>query len=321
MRRPFPEIATDPDRLLMRYGHRLTLGLLCLGLAGCAEPRAPWMEGEWSEPRIFAPGTISTGQREYGITFTPDGREAYFTRRGRRGPPRIMVTRWEDGGWSPPQPAPFAREDDEAPFITPDGGTMLFASRRPMRGSRDRSENIWRARREPDGWSAPEPLPGTVNQPWGEVDDFTVGTELGPALSPEGVLLYWSRVSPDWGSDIYVAEPDEEGGFSNPRPLRLNSVGEELNPAISPDGRLLVFQGYRAGGLGDDDLYLSRRTPYGWEEPRLLPEPINSVDGEGHPRFSPDGRLLFFSSDRGGGLEDIYVVDVSALEGWGTPGT
>lgn len=271
------------------------------------------MDGDWPQPTVFAPGTVSTGEREYGITFTPDGMEAYFTRRGRRGPSQIMMTRWEDGRWTEPRPAPFAREQDEAPFITPDGDTMLFASRRPMRGSQDRSENIWVTRRGPEGWSDPEPLPGAVNQPRGEVDDFTVGTELGPVLSPQGALLYWSRVSPDWGSDIYVAEPDGSGAFWNPRPLRLNSVGEEANPTISPDGDLLVFQGYRPGGFGDDDLYLARRTPYGWENPRLLPEPINSPDSDGHPRFSPDGRLFFFSSDRGGALEDIYVVESSQL--------
>ncbi|MBT8488784.1 MAG: hypothetical protein HKN72_04675 [Gemmatimonadetes bacterium] len=268
------------------------------------------------EPTQFAPGVISTQEREYGITFTPDGREAYFTRRSRRGPSRIMVTRWEEGGWTEPERASFAAERDEAPFITAAGDTLFFVSRRPIGGSFDRSENIWYVQRGMEGWSEPEPLRGTVNLPRGEIDDFTVGTELGPTLTPEGALLYWTRTSPDWGSDIYVAEPDDSGAFIDPRPLRLNSPGEELNPAISPDGRLLVFQGYRGGGIGDDDLYVSRRTDFGWEEPELLPPPINSGDSEGHPRFSPDGRLLFFSSDRGGGFDDIYVVSVAALGGF-----
>lgn len=298
---------------------RRTIGTVVLAslalLQGCAEPEASWMSAEWDEPTLFAPGVISTDEREYGITFTPDGREAYFTRRGRRGPPRIMVTRWGESSWSEPEPAPFASERDEAPFITREGDTMLFASGRTMRGSFDRSENIWLVRRGPDGWSEPEPLPGTINQPRGEIDDFMVGTELGPVLSPDGALLYWTRASPDWGSDIYVAEPDERGAYTNPRPLRLNSAGEESNPAISPDGRLLVFQGYRRGGLGGDDLYLARRTDFGWQEPTLLRAPVNSRYSEGHPSFSPDGRLLFFSSDRGGRYEDIYVVTVEALEG------
>lgn len=291
-----------------------SLGLLGLLVAtACVEAPAEWMDAAPTEPMVFAPGVISTPEREYGITFSPDGREAYFTRRSRRGPSHIMVTRWENGRWTEPERAPFAAERDEAPFLTPAGDALFFASRRPLAGSLDRSENLWFVRREADGWSEPEPLAGNVNLPRSEVDDFTTGTELGPTVTPEGTLLYWTRVSPDWGSDIYVAEPGEDGTYSDPRPLRLNSAGEELNPAVSPDGRMLVFQGYRGGGFGDDDLYLSRRTDYGWGDPKLLPPPINTTDAEGHPRFSPDGRILFFSSDRGGGYNDIYMVSVEAL--------
>ncbi|MDX1645565.1 MAG: hypothetical protein R3304_00370 [Longimicrobiales bacterium] len=266
------------------------------------------------EPRVFAPGVISTAQREYGLTFRPDGREVYFTRRPRRGPALIFHSRFSDGSWSEPQPAPFSREGDEAPFILPDGSALLFSSRRPARGRWDRSENIWLVERDGTGWSEPRPLPGTVNRPGREIDDFDVGMELGPFLLADGVLLYWTRVSPDWGSDIYVAEGNELGEFVDPRPLRLNSAGDESNPVLSPDGRHLIFQGYRGSdGYGDDDLYVSERTDYGWSTPRLLPEPINSPAFEGHPRFSPDGRHFFFASDRNRRYEDIYVVSTAAL--------
>jgi hypothetical protein len=84
---------------------------------------------------------------------------------------------------------------------------------------------------------------------------------------------------------------------------------------MSPDGRYLIFQGYGGtGGYGDDDLYVAERTAYGWSEPWPLPRPINSPDAEGHPAFSPDGRLFFFSSDRDGRYEDIYVVSTEVLE-------
>lgn len=307
----------------MRFLRLVTLGTLFVTLAAllgalsaCDPGRAGWMSADVPEPTVFAPDVISTWQRENGIAFTPDGREAYFTRRGRRGPSRIFVTRWVDGRWTEPEPAPFTEEGDETPFITADGSTMLFTSRRPMRGSWDRSENIWMARRGADGWSAPRPLPGTVNQPEAEIDDYDVGEEVGPILLPGGALLYWTSASPDWGSDIYVAERDGDGAWVRPRPLRLNSTRDETNPAISPDGRHLVFQAYRdVDAFGDDDLYVSERTAYGWSAPRLLPEPINSPDFEGHPRFSPDGRHFFFASDRDArsGYDDIYFVNVEAL--------
>lgn len=267
-------------------------------------------------PEVFAPNVISTPEREYGITFTADGHTAYFTRRSRRGPARIFVSRYERGRWTPPRAAGFAVERDEAPFISADGSTMLFTSRRSMRGDWDRSENIWMMRGTPGGWGRPSPLPGGVNQPRGEIDGYATGTETGPFLTPDGVLLYSSRADPDWGSDLYVAASDGNGNFTDPRPLTLNTPGEEEHPVLTPDGAHLIFQGYiDAAGVGDRDLYVSDRTRYGWGEPRPLPEPINSSHFDGHPSFSPDGRLFFFSSDRSGpgGFHDIYIVSTKAL--------
>ena len=145
---------------------------------------------------------------------------------------------------------------------------------------------------------------------------YTLGTELGPALLDDGGLLYWTRVDPEWGGDLYVAHPDGDGGYGEPRPLRVNSYGDEMNPVVAPGGRYIVFQAYRdASGHGEQDLYVVERTEYGWDEPRLLPEPINSARNDGWPAFSPDGRHFFFASDRGrpDGFYDIWWVDSESL--------
>jgi Tol biopolymer transport system component len=94
----------------------------------------------------------------------------------------------------------------------------------------------------------------------------------------------------------------------------LNSPGSETNPAVSPDGRYLLFQAYRdIDAVGGEDLYVAERTDFGWGPARLLPEPINSPENDGYPRFSPDGRYLFFASDRApGGSWSIYYVESSA---------
>ena len=134
-------------------------------------------------------------------------------------------------------------------------------------------------------------------------------------LLPSGELLYWTTESADWAGDLYVAQ-QEDGRFVNPRPLLVNSSGADSNPAVSPDGRLLVFQSFRDfGAIGEQDLYLSERSDFGWSAPRLLPEPLNSTANDGYPSFSPDGRFFFFASDRGapGDAYTIYYVDASVL--------
>ncbi len=71
---------------------------------------------------------------------------------------------------------------------------------------------------------------------------------------------------------------------------------------FSPDGRIMVFakgnSGKRKGG-NDVDLYLSRFRNGAWSEP--IPLNINDPDAwDSTPAFSPDGRTLYFASNRTG---------------------
>lgn len=89
----------------------------------------------------------------------------------------------------------------------------------------------------------------------------------------------------------------------------------EIRLTISPDGRTaLWFSRNRPGGPGGYDIWLSRRTRAGWGA--ATPAPFNSPTRDFDPAYSPDGRFIYFSSDRPGSLggDDIYRV---ALTGTG----
>ena len=298
--------------------HRLPFLLLLPLASGACERPAPYGADPVPTPVLFASGAISTDDREYGITFSPDGTEAYFTRRRGRERQQIFVSRFVEGAWTEAELAPFSSGWDESPFLTRDGQRLLFSSRRDVPGwDRVRgNNNLWVVEREGDGWSEPMPLPGDVNRPRRGGRDSPARSEGGPVLLDDGTLLYWTNEDPEWGNDLYVAD-QEDGAFVNPRRLLLNSVLTETNPALSPDGRFLLFQADRDGsGIeGGDGLYVSARTDYGWSQPRPLPEPINSPSNEGYPSFSPDGRYFFFASDRRArsGSWSIYYVETEAL--------
>jgi TolB protein len=88
----------------------------------------------------------------------------------------------------------------------------------------------------------------------------------------------------------------------------------EVRLTISPDGRTAIwFSRNRPGGPGGYDIWISRRTSGGWSE--ATPAPFNSPTRDFDPAFSPDGRYVYFCSDRPGGLggDDIYRVRVSGL--------
>jgi len=87
-----------------------------------------------SEPTIFAPGVISTGDYEVCPQLTPDGKTFYFV----KSTPdanfwTIVFSRFQNGKWNAPQVAPFSGQYSDADeFITSDGKQMFFISRRPV---------------------------------------------------------------------------------------------------------------------------------------------------------------------------------------------
>src|SRR5688500_8847236 len=81
---------------------------------------------------VFADGVISDAQEQWRITFTPDGRSAYFASSPEFFPiarkATIYVSRLENGAWSAPVVAPFSgKHSDIDPFITPDGKRLYFS--------------------------------------------------------------------------------------------------------------------------------------------------------------------------------------------------
>lgn len=91
----------------------------------------------------------------------------------------------------------------------------------------------------------------------------------------------------------------------------------EIRLTLSPDGRTaLWFSRDRPGGAGGYDIWMSRRTGERWSA--ATPVPFNSTTRDFDPAFSPDGRFVYFCSDRAGSLggDDIYRVAVTA-EGFG----
>ena len=293
-------------------------------------------------PITFAKGTISTEDDEFGITFTPDGKTCYFTKRTpstlQSSTMVICVSYFRNGRWSKPGIASFSGQyKDFNPCISPDGSKLFFISNRPAGEKKGRDTDIWMVKRSGNGWSEPENIGSPVN---------TAGFELGCSVTDDGTL-YYSSTGASGIPHLYRSRL-AEGKYQPPDTLSraINSAYGESDPFIAPDESYILFssQGRPDGLVGAgasasyprSDLYISYRKNGQWTPAQNIGAPVNSTAEESSPFVSRDGKTLYFASeknfavlpmktaltypaleqglhDTGNGLGDIYQVPVSVL--------
>lgn len=152
----------------------------------------------------------------------------------------------------------------------------------------------------------PRPLGDTINR---------FGLQYFPVLTADEQELIFTRrmgPGPDDDEDLVVSRKDKDGKWTEPVSIskNINSKFNEGTCTISADGRILIFTsciGRR--GYGNCDLFYSRKVGEEWSIPINMGPEINSSAWESQPSLSADGRVLYFISDRRGGIggRDIYV--------------
>jgi len=105
------------------------------------------------------------------------------------------------------------------------------------------------------------------------------------------------------------------GNWQSPMPITIAGLGDiepDVNLALAEDGRYIILSMERKDSYNhSNDLYICERkglTKFG--QPIHLGPAVNSAYHETAPYLAPDGKTLFFSSNRKGGKggSDIYFV-------------
>lgn len=147
----------------------------------------------------------------------------------------------------------------------------------------------------------------------------TVYSEYVPVVSSDQTEIYFTSRRPestgglldDYGryfEDIYYSSK-KDGDW-----IKAKNMGSPLNTDthdavvnLTANGNELVI--YRTNkNLYGGDLYLSDNLNSSWSVPIKLTENINSPNQEASASISPDGKLMYISSNRPGGMggKDIY---------------
>lgn len=265
------------------------------------------------EPVIFGEGFVSTELPEFATTFSPDGTEVFFNRMpADRSRIEMLVSRFVDGSWTEAEALPFSGTyRDVDPFVSGDGSRLYFSSDRPDDDGQEAGDwNTWYVERDGSGWGEPVRLGSEVN---------SEAAEIFVSLTDSGTLVF--RRSNDDARDIYTAERKGEG-FASPQPIPGLGLEDPGNPLIARDGSFLIVASSVEGRSGD--LFISFRQGNQWTPARNLGESVNSVYADFAPGLSPDGKYLFFTSERPGLVAetvegrrpgDIYQVELRALRG------
>ncbi|MGB0428500.1 MAG: OmpA family protein, partial [Flavobacteriales bacterium] len=102
----------------------------------------------------------------------------------------------------------------------------------------------------------------------------------------------------------------------------FNTSENEGAICITADGKSIYFTACgRSNGFGSCDIYESHLKSGQWTSPKNLGESVNSGYWESQPAISPDGKRLFFVSNRPGGFgkRDIWFVEKEADGNWSSP--
>jgi Tol biopolymer transport system component len=118
--------------------------------------------------------------------------------------------------------------------------------------------------------------------------------------------------------DVYMSVKSN-GQFGTPTPVdSVNTNAHDGAISLSQDGSMLFI--YRDNGDDGGDIFYSNLVGVNFSKPTRLKGQVNSfASWEGHCSLSPDGQMLYFSSDRAGGYggRDIYSAMLLPDSTWG----
>lgn len=264
-------------------------------------------------PEIFAKEFLTSKHRIHGApAFSPDRKEVYWsvfpkTDEFSTRTQVILFSKFVNKKWTSPKLASFSgKYFDGGPFFSSDGKKLYFYSRRPLieKTNKETSGEIWYVEKNGDTWSIPRHLAIDMK-----------GDKLFFSLSKNNNIYFTSGHGPRGvGSgkvDIYVTK-FIKNFYSKPEKLpdTINSRKYlESDVLVSPDEKYLIFYSLeRPENLGQYDLYVSFKIGNQWSKPVNLGKHINKGYSR-FPRFSPDGKYLFFVRQNG-----VYWVSTQIIE-------
>jgi len=143
----------------------------------------------------------------------------------------------------------------------------------------------------------------------------TDADEYGPAFTPDGKTLYFTRRVNRRDSEFIYASRLENGKWSTPELAPFSGKYFDKEPFVAPDGKKIFFaslrplDGVEPKNRRDFNIWFVEKTAGGWSEPKHIGPAVNSSAYENYPSVAANGTLYFAGEREGGkGGNDLYRV-------------
>ena len=168
-----------------------------------------------------------------------------------------------------------------------------------------------------NSWSVPEML--RIRN----FEKFSFTQQFGASMGQDGktLLFYMTDKKNSYYNDIYVSFYEGNNIWTAPKSLgkKINlSDYNEMSPFIAADGVTLYFSSDRPGGIGENDIWMSKRQDDSWtkwSDPVNLGKPINTEKSEAFFTLDAGGEFAYLTSSEGAyGASDIVRVKLLEKE-------
>jgi OmpA-OmpF porin, OOP family len=152
---------------------------------------------------------------------------------------------------------------------------------------------------------------------------FAFTQQLGASMGQDGktLLFYMTDKKESYDNDLYVSFLEGGDIWTAPKSLgkKINLPDyNEMSPFIAADGVTLYFSSDRPGGIGENDIWMSKRLDDSWQkwsEPVNLGAPINTEGSEAFFTLDAGGEYAYLTSSDGAfGASDIVRIKLLEKE-------
>ncbi|MBS1754735.1 MAG: OmpA family protein [Ferruginibacter sp.] len=150
-----------------------------------------------------------------------------------------------------------------------------------------------------------------------KLEKFSTTPQFGASMGHNGkvLLFYMTDKKGSFDNDIYVSFLEGNDIWTAPKSLgkKINLPDyNEMSPFIAADGVTLYFASDRPGGIGEMDIWMSKRLDDSWtkwSDPVNVGKPINTEGSEAFFTLDAGGEYAYLTTSNGAyGASDIVRV-------------